>query len=281
MAGSRRESGTRWMVTSHYGRCRGSGRSTHHHCGGNTDHWWITPNSPPGTAFSWRELPCSRLHPSGERRVSGTHCYEDLQPLQSALQCPPVASLATALQLHTPSTPVWSLFFLPGVHQGASSPTNHEHTNLHPIVSSPGHTTWNISSESLPSITATVILFSQAIPPIEIPSMTPISSPSKDKNLAICTPGPLPLWNLSPTSLPLHWLPGCSSNIPGTLLPQDLCTYYSIILEYSLLAIYIASSLRYFKSWLKGGLNKGFPDLLPKCAGFYLPPRAPQPLFMF
>lgn len=43
-----------------------------------------------------------------------------------------------------------------------------------------------------------------------------------------------------------HWLLCSSSNAPSMLLPQDLCTHYSIFLEYSSPGSYIACPLTSF-----------------------------------
>lgn len=118
---------------------RGPGRSTHHTAMG------ILPTdgshqAPLQELSSAEELPCSRRHPLRNVGIQGFIAMR-ISSLQSALQCLPVASLAIVLQPTAPPPQSCPLYFLPGIHQGASSPTHHLHTNLHPIVCSPGYTT--------------------------------------------------------------------------------------------------------------------------------------------
>ena len=56
--------------------------------------------------------------------------------------------------------------------------------------------------------------------------------PYRIRPLSSLQPHLLPLAPLL-TLLPLHWSPHCSSNMPGTLLPQGLCTGFPLYLDHS------------------------------------------------
>lgn len=101
---------------------------------------------------------------------SGIHCYEDLQRLQSALQCLPVASLAIVLQLHGSLHP--SLVpLLPSRYPSRSifpnTPPAYKFTphSLFPRV----HDLKHFSRVSSQHNSYSSPLQSQAIPPVDIP----------------------------------------------------------------------------------------------------------------
>lgn len=174
------------MVTSHYGCCRGPGRSTHHTAMGilTTD----GSHQAPLQELSSAEESCPALDdtPLEKCRYSGIHCYEDLQHLQSALQCLPVASLAIVLQLHGSLHP--SLVPLlpsrcPSRSIFPNTPPAYKFTphSLFPRVHDLKHFS-RVSSQH----NSSVLLFKvRPFLLLIFPSMTSISSPSKDKSLAI------------------------------------------------------------------------------------------------
>lgn len=265
------------MVTSHYGCCV-EGLEIHPpHCNGNIAHWWITPSSSPGTVFSWRAA-LLQTTPPWEMLV-----FRDSLPWGSpafiiSSTVPPVASLlqlcCSSTSLHPSLVPYFPSRY-PSRSIFPNTPPAYKFT---PHSLFPGYSTETFLQSLFPSIIVATSpsLQSSGHSSCWYSLQWSISSPSKDKSLAIWTPGPLPLW---PHLLcPQYWLPGCFSNILGTLLPHRPLHILFCHPEYSLPAIYIASSFKYFKSWLKGDLNKDFPDPLPKCAGTLPTPRAQSPI---
>ena len=102
----------------------------------------------------------------------------------------------------------------------------------------------------------------------------PSSAPTSEKKLKTQALPPRPhlVWPLLPPwlnfryflLLPIqpHWLPHCSSNTPGMVQPQGLCTC-SVCLGALLLALCVAPSLSAFKSLIKCLLREAL--LLSSC----------------